>query len=201
MVTKAQMPGHIIDCALELAATQGWRETTLADIAVAAKISLAVLHGHYPSKQAILAAYLDRVDRAMITGVGPELLAEPVRDRLFEVIMRRFDALAPQREGVRAIVRASCGDPCLGLATACRLRRSLALVLEVSGLDSSGVRGVIRIKALGLLYLRVLRVWLDDDSEDMARTMAALDKGLDRLDRAAARFSRRRSRDAAPEPA
>ncbi len=182
MVQKADIPGHIVDRALALAAERGWRRSSLREIAGAAGVSLTDLRRHYPSKGAILAAFFDRVDHDMLAAVEPELESEPARDRLFEVIMRRFDAMKPHKQGVRAILRDCACDPCLGLWASCRLRRSLSWILEAAGLDSTGLRGLVRIKGLGLVYLPTLRVWLNDDSEDMARTMADLDRRLGRLD-------------------
>ena len=42
--------------------------------------------------------------------------------------------------------------------------------------------GIIRVKGLAAIYLSVLRVWLNDDSEDMAQTMSALDRALRRAE-------------------
>lgn len=182
MVRKAEIPGHIVDQALNLAAEQGWRRTTLGDIAAAAGVTLAELYGHYPSKAAIVGAYMARVDAEMLAAVDPELESAPARDRLFDVVMHRLDAMKPHKEGVRAILRAAACDPCAALWGACRLKRSLVWILEAAGLDSTGLRGLCRIKGLGLIYLCTLQVWLGDDSEDMAKTMAALDRNLGRVD-------------------
>ncbi len=183
MPKKADQPKAIVDAALELAAVQGWRDTTLGDVAQQAKVTLADLYGHYPSKSAVLAAFLGRIDTTMLAGAGAEAGEESARERLFDVIMRRFDALAPYREAVRAIVRDAGRDPVAAACTAAGpTRRSLRWMLEAAGLDSGGLRGQLRISGLGMVYLSVLRVWLDDDSDDMARTMAALDKRLKRIE-------------------
>ncbi len=183
MPKKADQPDAIIDAAMELAALEGWRHVTLGDIARHAKVSLADLYGHYPSKSAILAGFLRRADQAMLTGIDPEEMDESPRERLFDVIMRRFDALRPHREAVRAVLRDSVRDPVSALCLAAGpMQRTLDWMLEASGIDSGGMRGAIRRKGLGVIYLSVLRVWLDDDSEDMARTMAALDRQLKRAE-------------------
>ena len=202
MVKKAEIPGHIVDCALGLAARTAWRHVSLSDIAREAGLSLAQLHEHYPSKEAILGAYVDRVDRAMLAGTEPELAEEPARDRLFDVVMRGFDAMAAGREGLRAIVSEALRDPCLGLWAACRLERSLVLMLEAASLGAGGPRGFVRRKGLGLIYLATLRVWLHDESEDTARTMAALNRHLARVDDLIAGLGRCRTRrQEAPEEA
>ena len=170
--------GRILDVALELAASDGWRRLTLGRIAAAAGISLAELYRHYPSKAAVLAAFLARIDETMAAPVGEALTEESARDRLFDVIMRRFDALAPHKQAVRAILRDGRCDPVMLCAGQAPFRRSLAWMLECAGLGSSGLFGVVRLKGLALIYLTTLRVWLRDDSADLGRTMAALDRQL-----------------------
>ena len=51
-------------------------------------------------------------------------------------------------------------------------------MLEAAGIDAGGPAGALRTKGLMLVWLDVLRVWQSDESEDMARTMAHLDKRL-----------------------
>jgi AcrR family transcriptional regulator len=180
---KADVPRHIVATALELAAVQGWRDTTLGDIAVAAKLPLADIHAVYPSKAAILAAFSREIDAEVLSGEDPELADQPPRDRLFDVVMRRFDALAPHKEAVRSIVRGTACDPAAALCGACTLATSMAWMLEVAAIGTSGFSGLARIKGLVVVYLATLRVWLGDDSDDMAPTMAALDKRLRQAER------------------
>jgi len=173
----------VVDAALALAAERGWRRTSLADIAAAAELPLAELYRLYPSKGAILAAFVARIDRAMLEGGATE--GEGARDRLFEALMRRFEALGPHRAGVEAILRDCGADPLATLCGAKRLLRSMAWVLEAAGIPAQGIAGRVRAKALAGLYLATLRVWLGDESADLSRTMANLDKGLHRLERMA----------------
>ena len=63
-------------------------------------------------------------------------------------------------------------------AGAPRFLHSMAWMVEAAGLSSAGLSGAVRTEGLALVYLNALRVWLADDTEDMAKTMAALDWGL-----------------------
>ena len=58
--------------------------------------------------------------------------------------------------------------------------------LEAAGINSGGLRGTVRAKGLLAVYAAVIPVWLRDDSPDMARTMAALDRRLAQAERLAA---------------
>lgn len=174
---------HIIETALTLAATGGWRDLSLADIAEAARLPLSQVYPVFPSKGAILAGFERQLDAQVLAEEeAPDLEEARARDRLFDVLMRRFDALAPYKEGVAALLHDLTRQP---LTAACAwpgLARSMALMLEAAGLSSDGLRGAARTKGLAVLYLATLRVWLRDDSPDLAKTMAALDGYLRRIE-------------------
>jgi AcrR family transcriptional regulator len=172
-----------IEAALALAAERNWRDVTLDAIAERAGMPLAALFEIFPSKAALLAAFSRRIDAQIMAARDEALADRPAHERLFDVVMRRFDALAPHKEALRSVLRGSCFDAEAGLAGACALNRAMAAMLEAAGLSSSGVRGALRRKGLAIVYLDTMRVWLSDDSPDMARTMKALDGHLRRIDR------------------
>ena len=198
MVKKSELPHHIVTATLQLAAETGWNDVSLADIAARAELSLSELYDVFRSKDAVLAAFQSDIDRQVLSGAPPEEDASP-RDRLFDVLMRRFDALEPHKAGVEAILRDLGRDPVSLLCGAPRLLCSMAWMLEAAGIRASGVAGLVRAKGLALVYLPSLRVWLTDDSPDMARTMAALDKSLRRAESLMSMCGQRRRRE--PETA
>lgn len=170
---------------MELAAHQGWRRLNLVDIAEAAGLSLAELHQRFGGKQAILAGFVDHIDETVLAAVdSPPDVSLSARDRLFDVLMRRFDALLPYRDGLKRIAREGGGGDLVDLLYgAQRLTRSMAWMLEAVGIATSGVIGSIRVKGLAAIYAATFNTWLRDDSEDMARTMQALDRHLARAER------------------
>jgi AcrR family transcriptional regulator len=178
MVKKADLSRQIIDTALTLAGEKGWRATTMADIAARAEISLAEIYRVFPTKSDILKGFTRRIDEAVLSeGPGGDESETP-RDRLFDVMMRRFDALTPYRSGLDSISRDLRNDPVAGAVHACSRRRSLSWMLEAAGIPSDGIAGMLRVKGLAVIYLMVFKVWLTDDSADLSRTMAALDARL-----------------------
>ena len=168
-------PDRVIDAALTLAATGGWRQLGLAGIAEEAGLTLAQLRSVFPSKAA---------DERVLAGGKAEDGA--ARDRLFDVLMRRFDVLQPDRSAVRAIIRDSLCDPLAVLCQGPMLLCSMASMLEAAGLSSACLNGALRTKGLALVYLVALRAWLKDDSTDLAKTMAVLDRGLRQAEKMAA---------------
>jgi AcrR family transcriptional regulator len=185
------VPQRIRQAALNLAAERGWAGLALADIAAAAELSLADLYEVHPSKAAILEAFSRDIDRQVLAA-RDEASGESARDRLFDVLMKRFDALAPHRDGLAAIARDAARDPLTMLCWARSLRHSMGSMLEAAGIVSSGISGELRIKGLGAIYLATLRDWFRDDTADKSRTMAALDGRLRRAERCAGWLERRR---------
>ncbi len=201
MVKKADIPDHVIDTALRLGGEGRWRDLSLAEIAEAAGLPVAKVHAVFPSKQAILNAFARRVDAAVLAESGADQLEDSARDRLFDVLMRRFDALDPHKEAVGHILLDQACDPPAAVCSLLQLRRSMALMLEAAGLSSTGLRGIARIKGLSLVYLLTLRNWLRDDSPDKARTMAALDRRLGRVEALITRLGGRSRRGEEDEAA
>ena len=191
----------IIDAALALARTRAWRTVSLSDIADRAGVSLAQVYAVFPSKAAIVGGFMKRIDQQVLGG-GAVDATEAARDRLFEVLMRRFDALSPHKDAVAAILCGMCAEPAAALAQMPRFQCSMAWMLEAARLPADGLIGLARIEGLALVYANALRVWLADDTPDMAKTMSALDHGLRRAERLVELCCpRRREADANRDPA
>ena len=168
-----------LDVFLGLIADKDFAAVTLRDVAQAANLGLADLYRLYPDKAALVAAFLARVDAGVLAGTprqsDPE---ETPRDRLFDTMMRRYDALRPHRAALRAIHGASRRDPLLLLALAPALRRSMAAMLEAGGVPSDGVPGALRQNGLLAIHYAVSQVFYRDETGDLSKTMAALDSRL-----------------------
>jgi AcrR family transcriptional regulator len=179
--TPASDPAaRIIDATLELVAGRGWRHVSLADIASAAGLSLAELYSRYPSKTAIVAAFMARVDEQSLAGRADG--GGTVRDRLFDLIMRRLDALAPHKPAVKSMLEAGPGEALTALCLAPRFLNSMRWLAEAAGVGTSGLLGMLRVKSIAAIYLATLRTWLQDDGADNGKTMAFLDRALRRAE-------------------
>lgn len=110
---------------------------------------------------------------------------ESVRNRLFALFMARFDALQDQRDLARQLRSAARTDPALAVFVMTLLPPMLRRLAEAAGVDAGGLFGPVRIAALSVLYVQIVRVWLTDDSADLSATMKALDGALARAERAA----------------
>jgi AcrR family transcriptional regulator len=190
----------LLTSAFALLAERGWAGLSLLALAERSRLPLIEVHRQLPDRRAILRALSERVDEAMLEVDRAELEGLPPRDKLFELIMRRLDALAPYREGLARLARDARRDPCVLLPIGCRLDRSLRWMQELAGLRAHGLRPRLQRRALLAVYLQALRTWFVDENADLAKTMAELDTLLRRVERLAGLREPRRNARAQTSP-
>jgi len=166
--------------ALSLAAAGPWREVTLLKLADEAARPISDFYG------ASLGEAVDCVEEAFDRAIADNLEAldpgQSVRDRLFELIMRRFEAMEPHRAAVLAMEHGLDRDPTLMAAAHQRHVRCARWVLALAGLEADGMTGQARAQGLGVIIGQARASWRGDDAGDYAKTMASLDKNLRRAE-------------------
>jgi AcrR family transcriptional regulator len=169
----------IIDALMALAAELPFESITLAHIAARADMSLGALREHFPSKGAILGAFTRRIDLIVLNETSDDLINDSAKDRLFDVLMRRLDAMAPYRAALRNIRDWVHKDPLTAAPLNSQIINSMRYMLEAAHLNSEGPMGVIILQAMALKWAEVIDVWINDHDDGLGRTMSALDRMLD----------------------
>jgi AcrR family transcriptional regulator len=179
--TPATNRAKAIGALMSLLGERSFEQIGIAEVAGRAGLKLSQLRAEFGSTLAIYAAYVRDIDRIVLEGdtdQKDDMGEEPVRERLFDILMRRVEALAPYKDGIRSLMRSARRNPGLAFALNCMSVRSQSWMLEAAGISASGPRGALRAQGAALMFARVLAVWLDDEEEGLDRTMAALDRGL-----------------------
>jgi len=171
---------RIIEAFLALLAEKAFERIGFAEVATRAGTTLANLRGEFDSTLAILAAWFKQVDRAVLRGVDTDMVGEPPRERLFDVLMHQIELLTPHKAAVRSLQRSTACNPGLAMAINALAVRSQQWMLAAAGISAAGPRGMLRAQGLAVLFASALRTWIDDDDPGLARTMAALDRALAR---------------------
>ena len=173
----------LIASAFEQAGLRGWGALSIADAARDAGLPLARARARFPGRDALLLRFGVMADQAALAGDAGGDDVTP-RERLFDLLMQRFDAMQPHRDGMSALLRTLPADPATGLLLYSANLRSMKWMLDGAGIPSGGVVGALRVHGLLAVWVGALRAWERDDSPDLSGTMAALDRGLDRAVRA-----------------
>lgn len=192
----AKNPTHpiaqrLIDAAMALVASHGWRTLSMDQVAEEAGVTMTDAMAVFGSIHALLERLFDKVDKRALAEVPHFQDEDTIRDRLFALLMARLDALQPYKPAMACLIQSNMCHPQTLITRLPRLMSSMVLMLGAAGAAPSGPMGLIRTKGLAVIYLTALRIWLRDDTEDLAATMAALDKGLGRAEMLALQFCRK----------
>jgi AcrR family transcriptional regulator len=178
--TPAQSPRDtIIDALMALAADMPFEQITLTHIAERAHLSLAELRTHFPSKGAILGGFTRRIDLIILNDTQDDLSQESAKDRLFDVLMRRLDAMTPYRHALKNIMQWIKNDPLTAAPLNGQIINSMRFMLEAAQLHAEGPMGPVILQAMSIKWAEVMDIWLHDQDEGLGPTMAALDHMLD----------------------
>src|SRR3954469_7703664 len=170
----------IVAAFMALLAEKRFEDIGFGEIAARSGLTLANCRGEFGSTLAIYAAHVKDLDRKMLASASGDMAEEPPRERLFDVLMRRIETMAPYREATRSLLKSVSRNPGLAFAMNGLAVRSQSWMLTAADIDAAGPRGMIRAQGLAMLFASVLRTWIDDDDDGLARTMAALDRALAR---------------------
>jgi AcrR family transcriptional regulator len=173
----------LFDAFFRVAALHGWRGLSMRRVAEEAGVPLETLRLRYATPVDLLLAAGRAVDAEVIAGTIPG--QGSARDRLFDVLMRRFDALQKHREGVKRLVAEVPRDPLAAFALGTALLASMAWMLEAAEIDNRGATGIARVNGTVGVWTASYRAWAKDESADLGPTMAALDKAMDQAERIA----------------
>jgi AcrR family transcriptional regulator len=180
-------------------AAHGWPGLTMRRLAAEARIDTATLRERFPTRLDLLVLHGRVMDQAVLAGTIPGQ-GGLARDRVFDVLMRRLDAMQPHREGILRLFEDMRRDPAIALALAPHIGIAMRWMLEAAEIEAKSCQA--RLLAMGLagVWLAAIRAWARDDSPDMGATMAALDSALDRAERIARPLGLLRG-EVAPPPA
>jgi len=179
------------------AAELGWRRVTIPGAARAAGLPLARARARFPGRATLLLRFGRIADQTALAGLTSD---GPVRDRLFDLIMRRIDVLQAHRAGVLALLRALPCEPPTAVLLTCATRRSLRWLGQAAGVELRGLLGELKLRGLVAVWLWTMRAWQRDETADLSATMAALDQGLNRAEQAARWVQGRSTSETQSEP-
>lgn len=173
---KPDQTKTVIDAALSLAGKHGWDGLALADIAKKAKVPLAKVEAQFGDGWDVLAAALKGLEKDTSAAVG-DYLGDNWRDNLMEILMMRFELAQPHREAYAAIGPSALRHPQVVRRFAKNFYETLDRMLQEAGLHKKKCQPLF-VAGFGAVYISLVDTWLRDVSEDLSKTMAAIDKRM-----------------------
>jgi hypothetical protein len=184
-MTNEEFDAALLKTAFAIGAERGWRQVSAAAAAREGGLDLALARERFVGPGAILRKFGKMADEFALTGA---LTEGSVKDRLFDILLRRVDFLQMHRAGVVALLRALPLDAPLAAWLARETVASMGWMLEGAGVSALGLRGELRKQGLAAVWAWGMRAWMRDESEDLTATMAAFDVALVRAEQIALQF-------------
>jgi AcrR family transcriptional regulator len=176
---------QILDTALALFRERGFEETTIRDIASAAGLSLGAAYYYFKSKEAIVGAYYDYVQREHATRTRTVFESGgDLRTRLRAVLHAKIDIMQEDRRLLRALFRYG-GDPDHALSwfgPATEEQRRLSIAVFEESIAGERLPADVREAAptlLWTLHMGILLYFLYDASPQQRRTRRLIDAAVD----------------------
>ena len=101
-----------------------------------------------------------------------------IRESIMESLLHWFETYKPFRSQIHQLNRSARSHPELALRLLSNLEAMIRRTLVLSGDPALGLRGVARVKGVTGVFLATARVWMTDDSNDLAATMKELDRRM-----------------------
>lgn len=175
---------QILDTALVMADQHGWEALRLYQVADQLEIPLTQIQAHFDQKDALIDAWFDRADQAMLTqAASSELRNLPEQERLESLLMHWLQALAPHQEVSRQMIEGKLepGHLHIQIAALLRVSRTVQWWREGALRDGFFIHRAIEETLLTSLFIASFSHWLFDHSKDFEATRRGIQRRLKRL--------------------
>lgn len=200
MATKLSPEDKLVTAALAAIEKEGWKALSLTALGRKAKIAPAVLYELCPDKRALLQLIGKRIDIAALERAVEPDDSIPPRDRAFDAIIGCFESMTPLKPAIGVIHSDSKGDPAVIFDVLPATVRSAFWIADSAGLPTTGWQGFLVTRGIGVLLAESMGIWLED-GEDLAKTMAHVDRRLRLIEEWMERLQNARAGEPEDEPA
>ena len=169
----------LINSSFKLIEKSGWKSFSFQKLSYTEKISINEIKKFFKSEINILNEFSKMINIKVEKSFDyKELGNTSVKDNLFELIMLRLEFMQPYRNALKNILSTFKSDPLLAKSVAKDVMNSLDFYLELTNAFSNSFLDIFKKKSIFLIYSYIFTIWLEDNSEELSKTMSELDKLL-----------------------
>ena len=161
-------------------ASDSWQSIDLESLSQECDFDVLNVTGGIRNKIDLLVAFSAFIDMTVHQSIDADLKDDqiPVRERLLEALLIRFEALAPYKAGVIKLMKTFLHNPSFVVIGSKSLKLSMEATLAAVGLEAKGIQGAIRVKGMCMIFMSGVCTWSKDNSEDLSATTRILDERL-----------------------
>ena len=170
---------NLVKSSFNIIEKSGWKSFSLQKLSYAEKIPINEIKIFFKSEISILNEFSKMIDMEVEKSFDyEELTNTSVKDNLFELIMLRLEYMQPYRNALKSIKSSLKSDPLVAKSVAKNVMNSLDFYLELTNAYNDSFLDIFKKKSIFLIYSYIFMIWLEDDSDELSKTMSELDKLL-----------------------
>ena len=157
----------------------GWNNFDIKTLSKKEKISEEEISFFFSCKYSLIERFTKMIDSEVESNLSfDEMKESSVKDNLFEVIMLRFDVMEPYKIELSELIKNATKNPALFSVISKNVINSMDFYLEISNSYKGLTIDLFKKNFLFIIYSYTFKIWLEDNSDDLSKTMATLDKSL-----------------------
>lgn len=173
----------LIILGFKLIEKKGWSYFSLKSLAKENKSDLESIKIFFKNKSQFLESFSEMIDNKVLANIDKdEFNKNSIKDNLFELIMLRFENLNPYKTGLKILLSDLKKSPVELKKIMKKVFDSMDLFLEIANVKNNYLMDFIKVNIIFIIYSYVFKVWLDDQSSEMSKTMVELDKWLSKAE-------------------
>ena len=170
---------NLVKSSFNIIEKSGWKSFSLQKLSYAEKIPINEIKIFFKSEITILDEFSKMIDTKVEKSFDyEELTNTSVKDNLFELIMLRLEYMQPYKNALKSIKSSFKSDPLVAKSVAKNVMNSLDFYLELTNAFNDSFLDIFKKKSIFLIYSYIFMIWLEDDSDELSKTMSELDKLL-----------------------
>ena len=180
---------NLVESSFKLIEKSGWRSFSFKKLSYSEKISINEIKKFFKSEINILDEFSKMIDLKVEKNVDyEELRNTSVKDNLFELIMLRLEFMQPYKNALKSIKSTFKSDPLVAKSVAKNVMNSLDFYLELTNAFNDSFLDILKKKSIFFIYSYIFTIWLEDNTEELSKTMSELDKLLSFSEKMALNF-------------
>ena len=180
---------NLIKSSFNIIEKSGWKAFSFQKLSHSEKIPISEIKTIFKSEINILDEFSKMIDNKVEKSFDyTELENTSVKDNLFELIMLRLEFMQPYRNALKNIKSSFKSDPLVAKSVAKNVMNSLDFYLELANAFNDSLLDMFKKKSIFIIYSYIFMIWLEDNSEELSKTMSELDKLLTFAEKIALNF-------------
>ena len=170
---------QLIDSSFKIIEDEGWDNFTLKKLSEKKNLDINIINQLLRSKKNLLKEFSKMIDFKVEKEFDfQDLHDSSTKDNLFELIMLRLEYMQPYKAALTRIIFSITKQPGMLRSVSNNVLDSLDFYLELTRAYDKSFFDLFKKKSILLIYSYIFKIWLDDKTEELSKTMSELDKLL-----------------------